>query len=195
MPTARPFAYNPGSPIDGTEQVGSTVTRFLLEDIGFVPHWGQHPIDPECEYDIYVNIRNPYTLTISNWKNNQHRLTGLTFTDFVKKYKGEYPFYHKSSEMDYVEHSKNRKIKKIIRQENLYDDLTSIEFIIDNKNLLAKKLIDIKNKVRVFRGEKTKKLGIENLYNEDLANIVYDNREKFFKFGGYEKDSWINLKY
>jgi hypothetical protein len=175
--------------------VGSTVTRFLLEDIGFVPHWGQHPIDPECEYDIYVNIRNPYTLTISSWKNNQPRLSGLTFTDFVKKYKGEYPFYPKPSEMDYVEHSKNRKIKKIIRQENLYDDLTSIEFIIDNKNLLEKKLIDIKNKVSVFRGEKIKKLGIENLYNEDLANIVYDNREKFFKVGGYEKDSWINLKY
>ena len=175
--------------------VGSTVTRFLLEDIGFVPHWGQHPIDPECQYDVYLNIRNPYTLTISNWKNNQHKLSELPFSDFVKKYKGECPFYHNPQEMDYVEHSKNKKIKKIIRQENLYDDLTSIEFINGNENLLEKKLIDIKNKVKVYRGEKIKKLVDGNLYDEDLANIIYYNRRKFFEFGGYEKDSWINLKY
>lgn len=175
--------------------VGSSVTRFLLEDIGFEPHWGQHPIDPECQYDVYLNIRNPYTLTISNWKNNQHKLYGLSFSDFVKKYKGEYPFVRNPQQMDYVEHSKNKKIKKIIRQENLYDDLISIEFIKENENLLKKKLFDIKNKVRVFRGEKTRKLVSDNLYDKDLADIIYYNRKKFFEFGGYDKNSWENLKY
>ena len=175
--------------------VGSTVTRFLLEDIGFTPHRGQHPIDPAFDYDVYVNIRNPYNLTISNWKYNQTKLNGLSFSDFVKKYKGEYPFVHNPSEMDYVEFSKNKKIKKIIRTENLYDDLMSIDFIRENEKLLEKKLLDIKNKVGIIRNEKTKNLVPQNLYDEDLANIVYNNRIKFFEFGGYKKDSWKILNY
>ena len=36
--------------------VGSTVTRFLLEKVGFIPHRGQHPIDPGIDYDITMML-------------------------------------------------------------------------------------------------------------------------------------------
>lgn len=177
--------------------VGSTVTRFLLEKLGFTGHWGQHPIDPNCDYDIFVNIRNPYTLTISSWKFNQYRLSGMSFSDFVQTYKGEYPFYPNLSQIDYVEHSKLRKtkVKKIIRQETLYEDLMSIDFIQRNYDILQDNLEKIE-KIKTFkRSEYFQNLYLNEIYSEELANIVYENRKKFFDFGGYDKDSWKTLKY
>lgn len=177
--------------------VGSTVTRFLLEKIGFTGHWGQHPIDPDCDYDIFVNIRNPYTLTISSWRVNQHRLSGMSFSDFVQTYKGEYPFYTNLSHIDYVEHSKFRKtkVKKIIRQETLYEDLMSIDFIQKNYDILQDNLERIE-KIKTFkRSEYFQNLYLNEIFTEELANIVYENRKKFFEFGGYDKDSWKTLKY
>jgi hypothetical protein len=33
------------------------------------------------------------------------------------------------------------------------------------------------------------------MYNQELADIIYQNRKKFFEFGGYEKDSWKDMIY
>ena len=177
--------------------VGSTVTRFLLEKIGFIPHRGQHPIDPGIDYDIIVNVRNPYTLAVSMWKNNLSKLDGMSFSDFIRTYKGEYPFYHNLSEIDYVEHSKDRmdKLKKIVHQETLYEDLISLDFIWDNRDLIKEDLNRIETVKTFKRNEYFHHLPLSEIYTDELADIVYTHRKKFFDFGGYDSESWKHLIY
>jgi hypothetical protein len=176
--------------------VGSTVTRFLLEDLGFIPHWGQHPIDPSCDYNIIVNVRNPYSLALSIWRHHTP-FQEYSFEDYVNEYAGEYVKYSNYDEIDYVKHLYNRehKLKKIVKVENLYDNLTSIDFIHENKKVISSKLRDIQEKKGIRRGEKIKSLSIEKHYTQNLANIIYENRKKFFDFGGYDRDSWKTLIY
>jgi hypothetical protein len=176
--------------------VGSTVTRFLLEDLGFTPYWGQHPIDPSCDYDIIVNVRNPYSLALSIWRHHTP-FQEYSFEDYVNDYGGEYVKYSNYDEIDYVKHLYNRehKLKKIVKVENLYDNLTSIDFIHENKKVISSKLRDIQEKKGIRRGEKIKSLSIEKYYTQNLANIIYENRKKFFDFGGYDRDSWKTLIY
>jgi hypothetical protein len=176
--------------------VGSTVTRFLLQDLGFTPHWGQHPIDPSCDYDIIVNVRNPYSLALSIWRHHTP-FQEYSFEDYVNDYAGEYVKYSNYDEIDYVKHLQNRKhkLKKIVKVENLYDNLTSIDFIHENEKVILSKLRDIQEKKGVRRGEKIKSLSIEKYYTQNLANIIYENRKKFFDFGGYDRDSWKTLIY
>ncbi len=176
--------------------VGSTVTRFLLEDLGFIPHWGQHPIDPSCDYNIIVNVRNPYSLALSIWRHHTP-FQEYSFEDYVNEYAGEYVKYSNYDEIDYVKHLYNRehKLKKIVKVENLYDNFTSIDFIHENKKVISSKLRDIQEKKGIRRGEKIKSLSIEKHYTQNLANIIYENRKKFFDFGGYDRDSWKTLIY
>jgi len=176
--------------------VGSTVTRHLLTDIGFHVHWGQHPIDPSCDYDIIVNVRNPYSLALSIWRHHTP-FQEYTFEEYVRDYGGEYVKYSNLNEIDYVKHLENReyKLKKIVRVENLYDNLISIDCVKQNEHLITTKLLDIKEKRGVRRGEKIKSLKIEKFYNQELADIIFENRKKFFDFAGYSKDSWKTLIY
>lgn len=176
--------------------VGSSVTRHLLTDIGFEPIGNQHQIIPNFHYNIIVSVRNPYSLAISIWRGHVKRYD-ISFEDYVREHAGEYVNYNDVSEMDYVEHSKNRqhKIFKIVRQESLFSDLSSLYFIEENKESLKEKLKDIENKKRVHRGELVKSMQFEKMYNQELADIIYQNRKKFFEFGGYEKDSWKDMIY
>jgi hypothetical protein len=32
-----------------------------------------------------------------------------------------------------------------------------------------------------------------DFYNEEIADMVYQSKKKFFDFGGYSKDSWKTL--
>ena len=51
MPTARPFAYNPGSPIAGTEQVGSLAVGVPTSGFTNNPQFWNGP-DEELGYVI-----------------------------------------------------------------------------------------------------------------------------------------------
>lgn len=100
--------------------------------------------------------------------------------------------------MDYLGAFNDRKLnpKKIIRYENLIDDLMSVDIIQDNLELFDNEIKKLNEGVRPWRSNYEPALlkPYCEYFNEELADIVYENQKKFFDFGSYEKDSWKTLK-
>ena len=99
--------------------------------------------------------------------------------------------------LDYIQALKDRKLKlvKIIREENFINDMMSIEFIQTNQELLVDEIEELNKGITPWRkGYNPKMLKpYSEFYTQELADIVYQNRKKYFDFGGYDRDSWKTL--
>ena len=177
-------------------RTASRMTRKFLEKLNFTGQWGHHTVYGDSTYDVYLNIRNPYSIVASLFFLSREA-EGLTFEQFVKKSKGEYLGFQNAHLLDYIQALKDRKLKlvKIIRQENFINDMMSIEFIQTNQELLVDEIEELNKGITPWRkGYNPKMLKpYSEFYTQELADIVYQNRKKYFDFGGYDRDYWKTL--
>lgn len=182
-------------------RTASRMTSNLLKRLGFRQEWGHHTVFGESRHDVYLNIRNPYTICIS-WYIFTYQQHGLPFEDYVRFGKGDYTSAQNNTFhthlLDYIEALKERNltVKKIIRYENLVEDLLSVPIIGENQFFLQEELEELYQGTGFWRNENQKKFydkPYSEYYTQELADIVYENRKKYFDFGNYEKDSWKNL--
>jgi len=174
------------------------MTSQFLKKIDFHQQWGHHTVFGESRYDVYVNIRNPYSKSISYYFLGQEQNYKKTFEEFIRESKGDYSHMKNSHLLDYLEAFRDRKLepKKIIRYENLMEDLLSVEIIQDNIELFEDEIKKLKEGVSPWRSKYKSELlkPYCEFFTQELADIVYENQKKFFDFGQYEKDSWKTLK-
>jgi hypothetical protein len=177
-------------------RTASRMTASFLQKLNFHQEWGHHTLFGESRYDVYLNIRNPYSLSTSYYFLT-HKLHKLTFEEFIKKSKGNYEWVTNSHLLDYVKAFGVRKLSpaKIIRYENFEEDLMSVECIKSNQEILSEQITKLKQSTTPWRTDYKPEFlkPYSEFYTQELADIVYENRKKYFEFGGYDRDSWKTL--
>jgi hypothetical protein len=92
--------------------------------------------------------------------------------------------------------SNNMQAKYVVRYEHLIDDLMKLDFIKDNFEILKNNLYDLKyttrNSYRNRYSDITKN-PICSFYTQELADIVWQEKQYEFEEWGYERDSWKTL--
>jgi hypothetical protein len=145
------------------------------------------------EYQVICNVRNPYSRIVSLYFLTQNNLRKeFTFQYFVENIfeilKGKNTFGI------YVNLIRNKKIPdKIIRFENFIEDIMSLDLIQLKYHDLEKTINDhiIFNNFLTEHSEVKKKFtSWKEMYNEELAEIVYNSMEEDFINFNYEKNSW-----
>jgi hypothetical protein len=89
--------------------------------------------------------------------------------------------------MDYLEAFRDRNLtpKKVIRYENLEQDLLSLEIIQENIELFKDEVEKLQQGVSPWRTTYNPELikPYCEYFNEELSDIVYENQKKFFALG------------
>ena len=82
----------------------------------------------------------------------------------------------------------------LIRFENLYQDLIQIPFVQENYKILEDYLQELRDP-NLYRGEYTIDLSTpySELYNQELADIVWNKKQYEFEYWGYDRESWKTL--
>jgi hypothetical protein len=134
-------------------RTASRMTASFLKKLEFHQEWGHHTVFGESRYDVYLNIRNPYSKLISYYFLGQEQNYNKTFEEFIKESKGDYFQMKNSHLLDYLEAFRDRKLepKKIIRYETLIEDLLSVKIIKDNLELFEDEIKKLKQGVSPWR--------------------------------------------
>ena len=178
-------------------RTASRMTKSIITKLGFKTHRGHHSVFSDCEYDVYLNIRNPYGIVASIFHMKDPD-TFISFEDYVIRNQGWFGNPENDYTMDFVDAiiKQNSSVKKLIRYENYRDDILSIDFIQENIHLLQEEMKDMNLGNQLWRQQTHlwhKRIPYNQLYTQETADIVYELKKKFFEFGGYEKDSWKTL--
>ena len=157
------------------------------------------------EWDVFHPTRNPYSRTVSWWNLRYNeiikdgpKITYLNFEQFVKMDNNEYFRIESGHIWDVVSTLKrnNMQAKYVVRYEHLIDDLMKLDFIKDNFEILKNNLYDLKyttrNSYRNRYSDITKN-PICSFYTQELADIVWQEKQYEFEEWGYERDSWKTL--
>jgi hypothetical protein len=157
------------------------------------------------EWDVFHPTRNPYSRTVSWWNLRYNeiikdgpKITYLNFEQFVKMDNNEYFRIESGHTWDVVSTLKNNNMqaKYVVRYEHLIDDLMKLDFIKDNFEILKNNLYDLKyttrNSYRNRYSDITKN-PICSFYTQELADIVWQEKQYEFEEWGYERDSWKTL--
>ena len=157
------------------------------------------------EWDVFHPTRNPYSRTVSWWNLRYNeiiedgpKITYLNFEQFVKMDNNEYFRIKSGHTWDVVSTLKrnNMQAKYVVRYEHLIDDLMKLDFIKDNFEILKNNLYDLKyttrNSYRNRYSDITKN-PICSFYTQELADIVWQEKQYEFEEWGYERDSWKTL--
>lgn len=178
-------------------RTASRMTASFLKKLNFHQEWGHHGVFGESKNDVYLNIRNPYSIAVSYYFLGNQQNYKETFEEFILKSKGDYSWMKNINTLDFLEALRDRKLepKKVIRYENLVEDLLSLELIQENIILLDDEVKKLKEGVNPWRTDYKPEFlkPYSEFYTQELADIVYENRQKFFEFGGYNRDSWKTI--
>ena len=178
-------------------RTASRMTVKFLQKLKFRQEFGHHTVFGNSRYDVYLNIRNPYSIVVSYFFLTHQQFGYKDFSEFVKKTKGEYYYMGTPYLLDYIEAFRDRKLEpaKIIRYENFFEDLTSIEIIKSNEKLLELEMKILELETLPWRKNYKEEFlkPYSEFYTKELADIIYENRQKYFEFGGYDRDSWKTL--
>lgn len=177
-------------------RTGSRMTSEILLKLGFRQEWGHHTMFGESKHDVIINLRNPYSVVVSHYLGTIYSKQ-KNFEEYIKDKNINYLEKTPLHLMNHIEALRERKlkIKQIVRYENFVKDLLSVSFVKDNLNLFPEeyeKLI-LGNTPWRTTYEKSLIKPYSEFYNEELADIVYKSKKKFFDFGEYHKDSWKTL--
>jgi len=146
----------------------------------------------KTDYKIVLSVRNPYARLVSLWNLNRlHTDTDYPFEDFVdgaiiKKTLSYQAYYHTGFINNYPDY--------IIHCERMKDEIMLLPGVLENIELLKKRIIDTIENNRY--SDERKNLDKSNdywkiYYNKDLANIIFTNLKEQFEMFGYDKDSWL----
>jgi len=186
----------------GPPRIASRALSGIPKALNFTNNEDGHSltiINPEWE--VILPVRNPYSRAVSWWNlrfNGRQRDGDISFEDFIKSPNNEYFNITPGRAWEPIStiEKNNLKVKKLIRYEFLVQDLMEIDFIQDNFDKVSQELFYLKYDARKeYRKEYVERTNfpVHHFYNQELADIVWENRQFEFKEWGYEKDSWKYL--
>jgi hypothetical protein len=153
-------------------------------------------------YDTLLQVRNPYSRIVSCWHLDCFTTTtgdDLTITE-------SFDNYVKNKSKSFINHYENcvdiKYPKYLIRYEFIKEDISNLPFI-DLKNFNISVAFDrhIVNNGYMAEGPNNYKGNLkrsnnanyadwQSYYNEELADLVYNEYTKQFKLFNYNKNSW-----
>jgi hypothetical protein len=148
-------------------------------------------------YKLIVNIRNPYSRSVSIFHINKTRSEKnheKSFYDWVTKKKHD----HHDEFLNIYIANQIKKLPKepdfYVRMENFQDDIRSLWFVKENIDLLEQTIsynIDKNRYSSEFDscGFSMKK-SWKDYYDEEMSEIVYEKLKNEFLFFNYDKNSW-----
>jgi hypothetical protein len=184
-------------------RTGSRMVSKILKHLGFQILGGHHIFNLyDKEWDLNVLIRNPYSRAVSHWIMNAHQRHNqkLPYKSFKNSIFDRENYIKNTLDETWIDpsefiYSNSISNYKIIRNENLYQDLLSLDFIQENLHNITELLMLVSLENRPWRTDYPKEFLIPycDFYDEETANFVYENKKQEFIFGGYQKDSWKTL--
>jgi len=150
---------------------------------------------------IICNTRNPYSRAVSAFldetNNNKDALEyGYSFDKWLREIYFKDGRYPESFDEFYMGQWKKigREPDYIIRMEHMDEDVRKIPVLMSLPQV--DKGLEYISENR-FKGENPKDEYIGNIqhyqkyYNQELADLVYNNLKEYFDYFGYDKDSWV----
>jgi hypothetical protein len=185
----------------GTRSSGAIMSKLNFKnDINKVQRGGVvHGIgvpDGKEDYNLIVNIRNPYSRLVSIFHLYMSRSKNYDkkFYDWITK---KHYIYEDGFFNIYIAGRLKGLPKKpdcYIRMENFEDDIKSLWFVKENFDLLEQTINDNIEKNRYLTEFEeygfTKKNSWKEYYNEEIAEIVFLKLKGEFDFFNYDKNSW-----
>lgn len=183
-------------------RTASRMVKKILLSLEFIEQDGHHTFSIKNRYwDLNVLIRNPYSRAVSYWLLNNERNYNtnrfITFSDSVYKLNDYLKDLHVG---DFKNPSTTLVSKKItnynlIRYESLLEDLMNISYIKENQLELREELSILELGNSPWRKDRPKELikPYHEFYTQELADIVYTQKQSDFELGGYHRDSWKTL--
>jgi len=174
-------------------------------EIAFNAHSHGYGVPEGCsDYDIIMQIRNPYSRAVSFWhlvcfkEVNNELVVTMSFEEYVLQRDGIV--------LDrYEEPAKKYNPKYFIRYEHLQEDIKKIPFIdLNDPEVKASYYINIINNQYKYEGVNDPRGDIRRSATDSryanwrsfyacdkrLADMIYNNYKTQFELFGYEKDSW-----
>jgi len=152
--------------------------------------------DGKEDYNLIVNIRNPYSRLVSIFHLYMYRSKNYDkkFYDWITK---KHHIYEDEFFNIYIA-SRLKGLPKepdfYVRMENFQDDIKSLWFVKENFDLLEQTINDNIEKNRYLTEFEeygfTKKNSWKEYYNEEIAEIVFLKLKGEFDFFNYDKNSW-----
>ena len=152
--------------------------------------------DGKEDYNLIVNIRNPYSRLVSIFHLYMYRSKNYDkkFYDWITK-------KHHINEDEFFNIYIASRLKGLpkepdfyVRMENFQDDIKSLWFVKENFDLLEQTINDNIEKNRYLTEFEeygfTKKNSWKEYYNEEIAEIVFLKLKGEFDFFNYDKNSW-----
>lgn len=182
-------------------RTASRMTREFLTKLEFGEMYGHHTlVNIRCDWDFYLNIRNPYSSAVSMWifnllfdiKNNRKLKSFHEHLSELDNYNYGYPEALIACRMLEIF---NRKPERLIRYENFLDDILSVPIIQDNQVLLEKEINRVKQGKKLWNQDYPVELKkpYYQFYNEEIANMVYRQRKYEFDTFEYDPNSWMTI--
>lgn len=136
------------------------------------------------EYKMMVTARNPYrkyvSLYVSLWLNRMNDENYIRFDEFLESQ------VQSKINFECVTFDK-RTPDYFVRLENMYDDYSKIPFVRDSDYFKTGLLWEFCNK-KV--NESVYEQDWRDYYNQSSADLVYYSSQNYFRFFGYDKNSW-----
>jgi len=175
-------------------RAASRMTKEILVKVGFqgfTPNYHDLVIY-NSNWDLYVNVRNPYSFYVSSYL--MQKKEELSFEDYLKSRHSE-DFHTKIENHWDVGQSLDRlniKPTKLIKYENFKEEILNLFFVKCNELNLDQEIYKLNLGKQPWREGYT---NISNnpyftFYNQELADIVWERKQKSFELLGYERDSW-----
>ncbi len=183
----------------GCEDLYNHNEDFLVWKTGPFTHAQGIPKGLE-DLPIICNVRNPYSRAVSGYldetREEGNKEYGYSFDRWLKEIyfiEGRYPESNDDFYMGEWEKI-GRRPDYIIRMENMKEDIEKIPMLMKLPHL--ERGFEYLSENR-FKGENPRDEYIGNIqhyqkyYNQELADLVYNNLKDYFDYFGYSKDSWV----
>lgn len=183
-------------------RTASRMVRKILEQLDFIQEDGHHTFSiKNHNWDLNVVIRNPYSRAVSYWLLNNQKQYNTdqfeTFSESVYNLNNYLRDIHVGQFKNPSTSLISKKIKNynLIRYEFLFDDLVKIPYIKENEFELQNELSMLSLGNLPWRRNRPKELikPYHEFYTQELADIVYTQKQSEFELGGYHRDSWKTL--
>ena len=166
-------------------RTASRMTKAIITKLGFEVQGGHHAVFSDCKYDVYLNIRNPYSVVASIFFRLETR-EYISFRDFVIKGRADFIDAKNLHLTDYTKAAmiQNSNIKKLIRYENYRDDILSIDFVQENIHLLQEEMKMFNSGTSPWRSNNKwhDRVPYNQIYTQEIADLVYEYKKSYFEF-------------
>ena len=166
-------------------------------------HTHSQGIPKGCEdYTIICNTRNPYSRAISSYLDefvdNQREWSGKPYKEWLVD---EYFAEHRKNGVDHFYMLEwpeiGREPDYIIRMEHMEEDIRKCPILMESDPLRIEDALQSSIRTNNHKNENPKDEYIGNFqnfkkyYNQETADLVYNNLKQYFTKFGYRKDSWL----